>query len=119
VLRDPNLLGQEPTHVGSKPLTKAESARLNRRAGRAGGEQGRDTCVVRFHNDADIAALFRDVDAVYEVLTMMGKDCRWISAIPASLTHESRRLFKLIVATTRISTGNGEQHGFKGRTQAE
>jgi hypothetical protein len=66
---------------------------------------------MRSHNDADVAALFRNARAVYEVLTTMGKDCRWIGrkSIPASLTHESRRLFKLIVAATHISTGNGEQ----------
>ena len=33
---------------------------------------------VQLHNRADIAALFCNKNAVYEVLTMMGKDCRLI-----------------------------------------
>jgi flagellar protein FlbT len=46
---------------------------------------------VRFHNDTDIAALFRDARAVYEVLTTMGKDCRWIGRKSNSRLAHARK----------------------------
>jgi flagellar biosynthesis repressor protein FlbT len=60
---------------------------------------------VRPYDATDIAGYFCGVDAVYQVLTVMGKDCSRIGnrSIPASLAQGSRRSFRYIVITTRMS----------------
>jgi hypothetical protein len=71
----PTFLIGNRRNLGSSPLTKPESARLNRYLDHAGDPRVRHRGVGWLGNSTDIAAHFRKVVAVYAVLTMMGKDC--------------------------------------------